>query len=143
MSRQADRVATWSWEAFLVHAGRLRQAGRPFAAAIGPGGDAQNWLAPLFLSFGAVLVNARGEIGVDSDQMRNALEYLIRLAEQMPREVEGWDDRGNNDWLAEDRAAVIVNRPSPGRWPGRARPAWRSSSGTTTCRADHRGASAP
>ncbi|BBK32583.1 ABC transporter substrate-binding protein [Allostella humosa] len=113
VSRQADRVATWSWEAFLVHAGRLRQAGRPFAAAIGPGGDAQNWLAPLFLSFGAVLVNARGEIGVDSDQMRNALEYLIRLAEQMPREVEGWDDRGNNDWLAEDRAAVIVNRPSP------------------------------
>ena len=121
--RREDQIAAWSWEAFLVHAGRLKQAGRPFAAAIGTGTDAQNWLAPLLLAFGAVLINARGEIVVESDETRNALEYVIRLAEQMPDGVHAWDDSDNNQWLAEDRAAIIVNPPSAWVTAARGKPA--------------------
>lgn len=111
-ARKRDLVEAWTWEVFLVHAEALRKADRPFASAIAPGTDAQNWLAPLFLSFGSILVNAKGEITVDSDQTRNALEYLIRLAASMPGEVFQWDEQGNNDWLLSGRGACIVNPPS-------------------------------
>jgi hypothetical protein len=112
--RRADAIESWSWETFLVHAGRLAEAGRPFAAPVGIGRDAQNWLAPLFLSFGAVLVNARGEIAVDSDQTRNALEYLVRLGERMPADLAGWDEDENNRRLIGDRAGIVIN--PPGAW---------------------------
>ncbi len=110
--RKPDSVDSWTWEVFLAHAEKLHRAGRPFAGATGAGSDAQNWLAPLFLSFGSVLVNARGEITVDSDQTRNALEYVIRLAGYMPDGIHQWDEQSNNDWLVSGQGTSVVNPPS-------------------------------
>lgn len=110
--RKGDLVGSWTWEVFLAHAEKLHKAGVPFASPIGTGSDAQNWLAPLFLSFGSIFVNARGAITVNSDETRNALEYLIRLAAGMPTDVHRWDEQGNNDWLLSGRGSSIVNPPS-------------------------------
>ncbi|MGE0715979.1 MAG: ABC transporter substrate-binding protein [Alphaproteobacteria bacterium] len=110
--RKKDLVEGWTYDAFLGHAEKLHRAERPFGNPISPAGDGQNWLAPLFLAFGAVLVNARGEISVDSDETRRALEYLVRLARFMPPDVHVWDDASNNDWLLSGRGACILNPPS-------------------------------
>lgn len=120
--RRAEAVESWSWEAFLAHAGRLRRADRPFAAPVGAGADAQNWLAPLFLAFGATLINARREVTVDSEQTRNALAYVVRLAEEMPAGRENWDDEESERWFVGDRSAVIVAAPSAWMAAGEGQP---------------------
>ncbi|MCC6918624.1 MAG: extracellular solute-binding protein [Alphaproteobacteria bacterium] len=110
--RKKDLVEGWTYDAFLGHAEKLHRAGRPFANPIAPTGDGQNWLAPLFLSFGSVMVNAKNEIAVDSEETRRALEYMVRLAKFMPSDVHSWDDASNNDWLVSGRGACIFNPPS-------------------------------
>lgn len=109
---QGGRTGSWTWEAFLAHSERLRDAGCPFVAPMGAAADAQNWLAPLFLAFGSVLVTARGEIAVDSEATRSALAYLVRLVRTMPEGIERWDAREYDRRLAGGRAATIVDRPA-------------------------------
>ena len=109
--RQGGRMGSWTWEAFLAHAGRLRDAGCPFVAPVGAAADAPNWLGPLFLAFGSVLVTARGEVAVDSEATRTALAFLGRLARNMPEGVERWEDREYDRRLIGGQAATIVDRP--------------------------------
>ncbi|BBK36848.1 ABC transporter substrate-binding protein [Allostella sp. ATCC 35155] len=109
--RREEWVGAWTWEAFFAHAALLRDAGCPFVAPLGAAAAAQNWLAPLFLAFGSVLVTARGEIAVDSEATRAALEYLVRLVRSMPEGIERWDGGESDRRLSGGRAATIVDRP--------------------------------
>ena len=58
--------------------------GKPFGATIGATADSR-WLSALFTSYGAELVNKNGEITVDSDEVRQVLEYMSKLTEFMPK----------------------------------------------------------
>jgi ABC-type glycerol-3-phosphate transport system substrate-binding protein len=110
--RDPALIETWTYDTFLDVAKKLHAAGYPFGAAIAPLTDAQGWLDPLFLAFGAVLVNERGEIAVNSDQTRQALEYLKQLTAYMPPEIYAWDNASNNRWLISGKGAAVVNPPS-------------------------------
>ena len=110
--RNGSMVNGWTWEAFLAAAKKLHGAGVPFGNPIGPTSDAQDWTGPLFMSFGAVLVNANGEITVDSNETRQALSYLKELTQYMPKNVYAWDDGSNNRHLISGRGSAIMNPPS-------------------------------
>ncbi len=111
-NRDPARVDSWDWEAFLEAASALHGAGRPFGAPLAATPDGSAWLAHLFASHGAALVDERGDIVVDSDAVREVLEYVSRLAEFMPDSVYAWDDASNNRWLISGEGGAIFNPPS-------------------------------
>jgi ABC-type glycerol-3-phosphate transport system substrate-binding protein len=77
----------WTWDAFLLAAERCHHAGVPFGLPISVCEDAVGWLNPVFLAFGAALLDAEGRTAVDSDATRTALDYLRRLAAFLPDSV--------------------------------------------------------
>lgn len=111
-SRDPAKVDGWDWEAFGKAATALHAAGRPVGAAISPVTDSSAWLAQLFASYGAAMVDEQGEIAADSDAVREALEYLTRLTEVMPDSVYAWDDASNNRWIISGTGSAIFNPPS-------------------------------
>ena len=110
--RAAAELADWTYPAFLAACKKLHAAGHPFGDPIAPSEDADQWLAPLFLSFGSRMVDERGELALDADETRAALEYLKELAQYMPTEVYAWDNAGNNRWLISGRGSASHNPPS-------------------------------
>lgn len=110
--RNENAVSSWNYNNFLIVARKLHAAGHPFGNPISSSSDSQDWLCPLFRSFGAIPVNERGEISIDSDETRAALEYLKQLSHVMPPEVYVWDDSGNNRWLISGKGSGIQNPPS-------------------------------
>jgi hypothetical protein len=109
---QAKIDAEWTYDKFLVTAQKLHEAGHDFGNPIGPTSDSQDWLGPLFLSFGGQMVSPEGEITVDSEGTRAALEYMKKLTQYMPREVYAWDDAGNNRWIISGSGSCVQNPPS-------------------------------
>lgn len=110
--RDPAKVAAWNYDNFLGHVQKLESAGKPFGNPIGITSDSQDWLGPLFLSFGSVMVNADGDITANSDQTREALEYMKRLTQHMPDDVYAWDDGSNNRHMISGRGSSIQNPPS-------------------------------
>jgi ABC-type glycerol-3-phosphate transport system substrate-binding protein len=108
----------WTYEKFLGHAKKLAAAGVPFAHPISgvSNADANEWIGPVFSSFGAEFITAEGHIAVNSDAVREALAFFKELAQYMPADIYSWDDAGNNRWLLSGRGAGIVNPPSV--WAG-------------------------
>jgi len=109
---QSKIDAEWTYANFLEAAKKLHAAGHSFGNPIGPTSDSQDWIGPLFLSFGSEMVNADGEITVDSDQTRAALEYMKELTSVMPPDVYAWDDAANNRWIISGTGSCIQNPPS-------------------------------
>ena len=69
-------------------------------------------IGSLFNAYGAELINADGDITVESDKVREALEVAKRLVATLPPEVFAWDDASNNRFLISDSSAMIFNPPS-------------------------------
>ena len=67
----ADR---WTWDAFLDAAGRCHKAGYPFGIGLGQTNDSVDSVGAIYAAFGAQLVDAQGNITVDSDATRQVLE---------------------------------------------------------------------
>src|SRR5437763_6752032 len=67
---------------------------------------------PLFRAFGAELVDAKSNVVVKSDAVRQVLDYAKRLAQFMPADVSAWDNTSNNKWLISGKGALIFNPPS-------------------------------
>ena len=109
---QAKIDAEWTYDNFLAGAKKLHEAGHSFGNPIGPTSDSQDWLGPLFLSFGSEMVNANGDVTVDSDATRAALEFMKELTAAMPPDVYAWDDAGNNRWIVSGTGSCIQNPPS-------------------------------
>jgi ABC-type glycerol-3-phosphate transport system substrate-binding protein len=102
----------WTWDAFLTAAEKCHKAGFPFGLPLGATTDAAEWLGAFFRAFGAELVDAKGNITVKSDAVRQAMEYLQRLAAFLPPDVSAWDNASNNKWLVSGKGALIFNPPS-------------------------------
>jgi hypothetical protein len=109
---QARIDAEWTYDTFLEAAKKLHAAGYPFGNPIGQTSDSQDWLGPLFASFGAFAMNSSGEITIDSDGTRAALEFMKELTSVMPDDVYAWDDAANNRWIISGRGSCIQNPPS-------------------------------
>ena len=110
--RDPALVDGWTWDAFLAAAEKIHAAGHAFGAPIAPTPDGTQWIAMVFRAFGAELVSADGEVTVDSDETRAALDYLARLARFMPEGVYAWDDAANNRWMISGQGGAIFNPPS-------------------------------
>ncbi|HKQ26233.1 MAG TPA: ABC transporter substrate binding protein [Burkholderiales bacterium] len=112
----------WTWDTFLMAAEKCFKAGYPFGLGLGQTGDSVDWVSALFASYGAELVDASGNVTVDSNATRQALEYVKQLVRFLPRDVFTWDDTSNNRWLVEGKGALIMNPPSAWAAAKRANP---------------------
>ena len=102
----------WTWDTFLKAAEGCHKAGVPFGLPLGNFPDANDWVGSLFRSFGAELVNAKGEITAKSDGVRAVLAYAQKLCQFLPNDVFSWDDASNNRALISGKSALIFNPPS-------------------------------
>ena len=102
----------WTWEKLLELAPAAQKAGLPFALGLGQTTDSVDFVGALFRSYGAELVNAKGDITVKSDAVRQALEYMVKLAQYLPPDVYSYDDASNNRALISGKSALIFNPPS-------------------------------
>ena len=66
----------------------------------------------MFAAFGADLVNAKGEITVDSDAVNTVLDYGRKLVKFFPPDTVSYDDASNNRALISGKSALIWNPPS-------------------------------
>ncbi len=102
----------WTWDTFLTAAEKCFKAGFPFGLGIGQTADSVDWTGTMFASFGAQLVDAKGNITIASDAIKQVLQYAQRLAKFLPADVYAWDDASNNKWLVSGKGALIINPPS-------------------------------
>jgi ABC-type glycerol-3-phosphate transport system substrate-binding protein len=102
----------WTWDTFLTAAEKCFKAGFPFGLGLGQTSDSMDWTGALFAAYGAELVDAKGNITVKSDAIRQVLEYAQRLVKVLPPDVFAWDDASNNKWLIAGKGALIMNPPS-------------------------------
>jgi ABC-type glycerol-3-phosphate transport system substrate-binding protein len=102
----------WTLETFLKAAEACHKAGYPFGIGLGTTADSVDSAGAFFHAFGATLVDAKGNVTVKSDPVRQALEYYTKLAKFFPPDAPSWDDASNNKWLVSGRGALILNPPS-------------------------------
>ncbi len=109
-----DKALTdkWTWETFLVAAEKCSKAGFPFGIGMGQTADSVDSAGAIFAAYGAHLVDAKGNITVNSDATRQAMEYCKKLVRFLPPDVFAWDDASNNKWLIAGKGALIMNPPS-------------------------------
>jgi Bacterial extracellular solute-binding protein len=106
------KAATWNWDTYLASAQKLFNAGYPVGLPMGQTSDAVDWVGALFNSFGVIMMDAKDNIKINSDETRAALEYLKKLMTVNPPEVYAWDDADNNRWLISGKGSGIMNPPS-------------------------------
>jgi len=102
----------WTWDTLLRYAEPAYKENLPFALGLGQTTDCVDWVGALFRSYGAELVDAKGNITVKSDAVKQALAYLVKLAKFLPGEVYSYDDASNNRALISGKTALIFNPPS-------------------------------
>src|SRR3569623_2862315 len=105
-------VDGWNWEKYVETAQKLHKAGFPVGNPLGQTSDAVDWVGGLFNAYGVVMVDAKDNIKINSDETRQAMEIAKKIAEVMPQDVFAWDDAGNNRWLISGKGAGIMNPPS-------------------------------
>ncbi|HXZ02249.1 MAG TPA: ABC transporter substrate-binding protein [Stellaceae bacterium] len=110
--RDKALVDSWNWDLYLATAEKLFKAGYPIGMAMGQTSDAIDWVGALFRSFGAVFVDEKDDIKVDSAETRATLDYAAKLMAFNPPDVYAWDDSGNNKWLISGKGSSIINPPS-------------------------------
>jgi ABC-type glycerol-3-phosphate transport system substrate-binding protein len=108
----APKADDWTLEAFLKAAEACSKGGHAFGIGLGTTSDSVDSAGAFFHAHGAMLVNEKGEITVKSDKVRQAMEYLKKLASFFPEDAPAWDDSSNNPWLVSGRGAMICNPPS-------------------------------
>jgi len=102
----------WTMANFLKAAEACYKGGYPFGIGLGQTPDSVDTAGAIFQSFGAELVDAKGNLGVRTDAVRQALEFYKKLIAFLPADVAAWDDASNNKWLIAGKGALIMNPPS-------------------------------
>jgi ABC-type glycerol-3-phosphate transport system substrate-binding protein len=103
----------WTYEKQLKLAEICHKAGHTFALGCGSAStDANQAWGATFAAFGAHLMDAKGNITVDTDNMREAMEYVRRIVPFLPSDTISYDDASNNKALLSGRSALIWNPPS-------------------------------
>lgn len=108
----APKADGWNLAAFLKAAEACHKGGKPFGIGLGTTSDSVDSAGAFFHAHGAMLVNDKGDITVKSDKVRQALEYMAKLAQFLPPDAPAWDDSSNNKWLVAGNGALIMNPPS-------------------------------
>jgi ABC-type glycerol-3-phosphate transport system substrate-binding protein len=106
------KADNWTFETYLKAAEACHKAGFPFGIGLGQTSDSVDTAGAFFRGFGAELVDAKGNVKVKSDTVRQALDYCKRVAAFYPPEAPSWDDASNNKWLVSGKGALIMNPPS-------------------------------
>jgi ABC-type glycerol-3-phosphate transport system substrate-binding protein len=106
------KADNWTLETFIKAAEACQKAGCAFGIGLGETTDSVDTAGSIFHAFGAVLVDAKGDITVKTDAVRQALDYYARLAKFFPPDAPAWDDASNNKWLVSGKGALIMNPPS-------------------------------
>lgn len=106
---QADK---WDMDTFIMAAEKCHAAGKPFGIGLGQTSDSIDGVGAFFGSFGANLVNAKGETTVKTDAVRQCMEYMKRLVKVLPDGAASWDDASNNKFLVSGQGSLILNPPS-------------------------------
>jgi ABC-type glycerol-3-phosphate transport system substrate-binding protein len=106
------KADAWTFDTFLKAAEACQKGGNPFGIGVGTTGDNVDTAGAIFNGFGAMLVDAKGNITVKSDPVREALDYYRRLMAFLPADVPSWDDASNNKFLISGQGALILNPPS-------------------------------
>ncbi|NCX62577.1 MAG: ABC transporter substrate-binding protein, partial [Betaproteobacteria bacterium] len=101
------KADSWNMENFLKAAEACHKAGVSFGIGYGQTSDSVDSAGAFFQAFGATLVDAKGNITVKSDAVRQCLDYLKRLMAFLPADVPAWDDASNNKWLVSGKGALI------------------------------------
>ena len=108
----APKAENWTTDTYLRAAAACHKGGFPFGIGLGQTSDSVDTAGAFFQSFGAELVNAKGDLTIKSDNVRQALDYCRRAAEFYPPDAPAWDDASNNKWLVSGKGALIMNPPS-------------------------------
>jgi len=106
------KAEAWTLDAMLKAAEACHKGGHPFGIGLGVTEDNVDTAGAIFNGFGAMLVDAKGNITVKSDAVREALDYYRRLMAFLPNDVAAWDDASNNKFLISGQGALIMNPPS-------------------------------
>jgi ABC-type glycerol-3-phosphate transport system substrate-binding protein len=102
----------WNLDTFLKAAEACHKGGNPFGIGVGTTGDNVDTIGAIFHAYGAMLVDAKGEIVVKSDPVRQSLEFYKKLMAFLPPDVAAWDDASNNKFLISGQGSLIMNPPS-------------------------------
>ncbi|HXA24894.1 MAG TPA: ABC transporter substrate-binding protein [Acetobacteraceae bacterium] len=109
-----DAGKDWTYDTQLKMAEACFKAGFPigFGCRAGDSTDANQTWGATFGAFGADLVDAKGNITVESDNVMAVMEYCQKMVKFMPPDSAQWDDASNNRALISGKAAYIWNPPS-------------------------------
>jgi len=104
----------WTWDEFAKYAEAATKDGNTFALGMGGGvnTDATDTHGALFKSFGATLIDEKGNIQLKSDAVRQVLEFAQKLVKFYPNDAVSFDDASNNRALISGKSALIFNPPS-------------------------------
>jgi ABC-type glycerol-3-phosphate transport system substrate-binding protein len=102
----------WTMYTFLKAAEACHKGGYPFGIGLGTTADSTDTAGAIFQSFGAELVDAKGNLTVKTDAVRQSLDFYKKLIAVLPPDVAAWDDASNNKWLIAGKGAMIMNPPS-------------------------------
>ena len=108
----APKADNWTTDTFLKAAEACHKGGVPFGIGLGETSDSVDTAGAFFLAFGAQLIDAKGNLTVKTDAVRQGLEFYKQLMAFLPPDVPAWDDASNNKWLVSGRGALIMNPPS-------------------------------
>jgi ABC-type glycerol-3-phosphate transport system substrate-binding protein len=96
----------------LKAAEACKKGGYPFAIGLGLTTDSTDSAGALFAAFGAALVDQEGNVQLNSDPVRQVLEYAQKLVKFLPDDAVSYDDASNNRALISGKSALIFNPPS-------------------------------
>lgn len=102
----------WTWDLHLKAAEAAQKGGKAFAIGLGQTSDSVDTAGSLFAAHGAELVDAQGNMKVDSPEVHQALEYGQKLVQFLPKDAVSFDDASNNRALISGKSALIWNPPS-------------------------------
>lgn len=106
-------VDDWTYEKQLEMAKKCNEAGHPFALGCGSNStDANQTWGATFGAFDAHLMDKDGNITVNSEPVKECLDYVARLVSVLPPEQISYDDAANNRALISGAASLIWNPPS-------------------------------
>ena len=109
---ETPEAKAWTYDAMLRVAEACHKVGKPLGIGIGTTADNVDTAGTIFAAFGAELVDVKGKIQIQSDAVRQALEYMQRLVKFLPADAQSWDDASNNRGLIAGHNAMIWNPPS-------------------------------
>ncbi|MET1047241.1 MAG: extracellular solute-binding protein, partial [Hyphomicrobium sp.] len=108
----APKAEGWTLDAMLKAAEACHKGGNPFGIGLGTTEDNVDTSGAIFQSYGAELVDAKGNVKVKSDAVRQAMEYYKKLSQWLPPDAPAWDNASNNKYLISGKGALIMNPPS-------------------------------